>query len=354
MTPIDPAALAAPKRLTKAFFRATNPHLDHQRFERKWKRAFDSPLRFVRAFPQAWYLDLTQVPVEQVPGRTDLCFGDLHPENFGFLLSGARAHYVFNDLDDSGPAEVGLDALRWFTTHALWSERLEETDALIDLYRDVMARPSLSERLPPALVPDPAKVREKHRKKLIAGRRLIRSEDTLLSDASAADRRVVEHALEGLGYQTLDVTEREREHGGSGGLRRFWALVESARGDDVLEVKELTRPATAWGHANRPLDDRIAKVRDAVWKGLDVTDHQTVVLERREYVVRSRLSRASLKLDGLSRDELATVLRVQVGLIARHHRRSFAPTELQDLDDWLQASTRVMVDRWTELFDRLH
>jgi hypothetical protein len=353
MDPIEAKALTPAKQLTRAFFRATNPHLDHARFEAKWAKAFESPLRFFRAFPQAWYLDLTQVPVSQVPGRTDWCFGDLHPENFGFLVIGERTHYVFNDLDDSGRAEVGLDALRWFTAYLVWTGDERATDDFIDLYRDVMRKPALASQVPEPLVPAAEAVRQKQLAKFVSGRKLLRTEDTLLGAADASERAIVTEALEARGYAVVDVAEREREHGGSGGLRRFWALVTKARAVDVLEVKELTKPATAWGHANTPIEDRIAKVRDAVWPGLGVTDHFTVVLGTHEYVVRSRLNRANLKLDKLEDDELELVLQAQVGVMAKHHRRAFRTSEFQALDDWLQDSVRVTAARWTEAFERL-
>jgi uncharacterized protein (DUF2252 family) len=353
MDPIEPKDLSPAKLLTKAFFRATNPHLDHARFEAKWEKAFESPLRFFRAFPQAWYLDLTQVPASHVPGRADWCFGDLHPENFGFLVVGEKVHYAFNDLDDSGRAEVGLDALRWFTAYLLWREDERATDDFIDLYRDVMRKPALATGVPEGLVPGAEAVRGKQSKKFVSGKKLVRNDDTLLGAADAKERAIVTDALSAKGYSVLDVAEREREHGGSGGLRRFWALVRKARALDVLEVKELTKPATAWGHANTPIEDRIAKVRDAVWPDLGVTDHFTVVLGTHEYVVRSRLNRANLKLDKLDEDELEAVLQAQVGVMAKHHRRAFRPAEFQALDDWLQDSVRVTAARWTEAFERL-
>jgi hypothetical protein len=353
MDPIEPGDLTSAKLLTKAFFRATNPHLDHLRFEAKWEKSFESPLRFFRAFPQAWYLDLTQVPVEHVPGRTDWCFGDLHPENFGFLVIGPKVHYAFNDLDDSGRAEVSLDALRWFTAYLLWRDDEDSTDALIDLYRDVMRKPSLARQVPEDLIPKAAAVREKQVSKFVSGQRLVRNEDTLLGAVDTKDKAIVTEALSARGFTVVDVAEREREHGGSGGLRRFWALVQKGLTVDVLEVKELTKPATSWGHAKTPIEDRIVKVRDAVWSGLGVTDHVTVLLGTHEYLVRSRLNRANLKLDKLDDDELDAVLEAQVGVMALHHKRSFKPSEFQALDDWLQDSVRVTAARWTEIFERL-
>ncbi|MCA3012274.1 MAG: DUF2252 family protein [Myxococcaceae bacterium] len=353
MHPIEARDLSAPRQLTRAFFRATNPHLDPARFEAKWAKAFESPLRFFRAFPQAWYLDLTQVPAAHMPGRTDWCFGDLHPENFGFLVVGDQVHYAFNDLDDSGPAEVGLDALRYFTAHLLWTGDERATDALIDLYRDVMRTPARAPQLPAEFIPAAEAVRARQRGKFVAGGKLVRDDDTRLGAVATSDRELVTRALKANGFSVRDVAEREREHGGSGGLRRFWALVRRDGVTDVLEVKELTRPATAWGHATSPIDDRIAKVRDAVWPGLGVSDHFTVALGTSEYVVRSRLSRATLRLEKLDEEALETVLEVQVGVMARHHRRAFRPIELQALDEWLQDSVRVTAARWLEVFERL-
>jgi hypothetical protein len=358
MDPIERRDLVPPRELTRAFFRATQPHLSHERFERKWQKGFESPLRFFRAFPQAYYLDLTQVPVEHVPGHEDLCFGDLHPENFGFLVFGGVPHYVFNDLDDAGRAEVGLDALRWFVAHRLWDGDEKATFALIDHYRDVMRDPRIAVAIDPALAPDPVRLRSKQLAKLVDGRSLVRSARTLLADADAGERAIVEEAFRASapldGLRLLDVAERERDHGGSGGLRRFWALVEDREGAlDVLELKELAKPSTAWGHWHTMLEDRIAVVRDRVWRGLPVQDHFTVVLGRSEFLVRSRTTRASLDLEGLSGRARREVLKVQVGIMACHHRASFAPEEMQPLDDWLQESTRVVAERWLDVYERL-
>lgn len=353
MKPLEPRHLAPPTRRGRAFFRATSPHLDDARFAAKWASAFDSPLRFFRAFPQAWYRDLARVPKGHLAGRGGVCFGDAHPENFGFVVVAGRTHFVFNDFDDSGVTDVGADALRYFVAHALMADAAVATAWLLQRYVAVLggARPA---RLPAALVPAPAAVVAKQLGKLAAGDALVLSKKTKLSPASPEERAAVTRGLEGLHLRVLDVAARERDHGGSGGLRRHWALVETRGGRrDVLEVKALTKPATAWGPAHRALKDRLGAIRAALWPGLPVEDHVGLRLGRADYVVRSRVTRAGLDLEKLAPPARRAALAAEVGILAAHHRTLLRADETLRFAAWLEASLPVLAERWRVLFTTL-
>jgi hypothetical protein len=353
MTPLEPRCLAPLSRRGRAFFRTASPHLDDARFAAKWATSFESPLRFFRAFPQAWYRDLAPVPRAHLTGRSGVCFGDAHPENFGFVVVAGRTHFVFNDFDDSGVTDVGADALRYFVAHALMEDAVASTAELLRRYVAVLggAKPPA---LPRAMVPAPAAVVAKQLGKLVAGEALVLSKKTKLSPVTPEERALVARGLERLHLQVHDVALRERDHGGSGGLRRYWALVESRGGrHDVLEVKALTRPATAWGPAHHALKDRLGAIRAALWPGLAVEDHVGLRLGRTEYVVRSRVTRAGLDLEKLVPRQRRAALAAEVGILAAHHRTLLRPGEVLRFGAWLEASLPVMVERWRALFSKL-
>lgn len=358
MDPIEARDLPAPRSLSPAFFRATNPHLGHADFEAKWATARKSPLRFFRSFPQAYWLLLERVPAAHVPGRIGICYGDAHLENFGLLRS-VRGPLVFvaNDLDDAGPGEVGLDALRWAVSLALAGEKRRQVQALIAEYAAV-ARGARAAALPSSLVPEAGDVAARRLGKLVRRERLVLGEQTelarvdrqeraLVSAAFRTDRSLREHTL-------LDVAELARVGGGSGGLRRFWALTRRGTGRraelDVLELKELTTPAVQWGHHRTPLGDRIAEVKAVLHAGTPVRDHASVMLGHAEFLVRSRLGRAAIDLTELTAEDRMTTLKAQAGLLGRDHRRAYRGIEAKALKGWLAESTETM----SRYFEELH
>ncbi|MCU0653839.1 MAG: DUF2252 family protein [Polyangiaceae bacterium] len=362
MIPMQEDDFRPARELTRAFFRATNPHLSHEEFEAKWQKSFDSPLRFFRSFPQAYYLDLTCFQEDHVPGRVLWCFGDLHPENFGYLTFKQGLRYVFNDLDDSGPGLVALDALRYFTALQLTNNDRHETNELIDFYRDVMRDPSRGTRLPASMAPDPIALREKELRRYVTQEGLfLLGGDSRLGNLAEEEGKVLLHAFSQHPWlstlKPLDLAERDRPHGGSGGLRRFWVLVrqppERDEAFDILEFKELTKAAITWGRQFTLLEDRVEHAKREVWRGLDTQDHETIILGRSEFLVRSRLGRSSFDIDDLKKKERRAVFEAQISLMAAHHRRAFEAHEYQDLDDWLQLSVRVLARRYRELFERL-
>lgn len=374
MDPIEPRDLPRPRDLGQAFFRATNPHISHADFEAKWKKAQKSPLRLLRSFPQAYWLLLERVPEAHVPGRRGICYGDAHLENFGFLRS-VKGPMVFvaNDLDDAGPGEVGLDALRWAVSLALSGMRARQLAPLLRHYAAAAcdAR-AAGTPLPAELVPDVDEVIQKRLAKLVRvtagkGPALVRGEETGLSAVDASERALVTEAFEReadlSGLKLCDVAELDRDSGGSGGLRRFWALTRGGPASprsksrasegtlDVLELKELTTPAVQWGHHRTPLGDRIAEVKAVLHAGTPVREHFAVRLGHAEFLVRSRLARASLDLTELDSEQRTAAFLAQASLLGRHHRAAYRDIEPAALADWLATSARTVSEHFEALFE---
>ncbi len=122
--------------------------------------------------------------------------------------------------------------------------------------------------------------------------------------------------------QILDVAEVPRTSGGSGGLRRYWLFVDGTRdGQDILELKELSRPGTSFGNWVYPQtadDKRVETSKNFIWKESPDFYH-AITLQNVSYLVRSR-TRDSLDVKTFLFKDVKSLLLVQVGAIAAYHR----------------------------------
>lgn len=361
MQPIQENDLRPVKTLTKSFFRAVNPHVEAGEFEEKWRAAMESPLRFMRSFPQAWHVDLLDVPRSKVPGGRCLCFGDAHPENFGFITFTDGPRYVFNDLDDAGPGFAALDALRYFTTLRLFLGGAKVMDGLLELYEDILQGKEPPRELPATMVPDIAAEDARELAKWTNGETFGFDEPGLkLSRAQEGTGQSLVEALTRLAssahLQVIEVAHREREGGGSGGLDRYLVLAreEQRNAKHLLEFKETTHAATSWSNFLHEEEGRLDRAKASIWRGLTAPHYVEVQVGRNVYLLRDRLGRASFDLEDLRKRELRTLLEVQVSFLARQHAESFAGLDLRKLDEWLHASLDVTVKRWSKAYQRAH
>ncbi|AUX41141.1 uncharacterized protein SOCE26_025480 [Sorangium cellulosum] len=361
MRPIEERDLLPVAALTRAFFRAVNPHVEPLEFEEKWEAASRSPLRFMRSFPQAWHVDLLDVPRSKVPGGRCLCFGDPHPANFGVITFTVGPRYVFNDLDDSGPGLAALDALRYFTALRLLLDDGKTLAQLMELYEDILQGNEPPRELPEALYPDVAARDARQLAKWIEGEAFRFEEPSLqLSRVPDGTRQKLCEALGRLAPQmeleVIELAHRDRDSGGSGGLERYLLLARERSGDGarlrLLEFKETTHAATSWSNYLHEDEDRLALAKASIWRGLDVPYYIEVPLGRSLYVLRDRLGRASLDVEKLAKRDQRAALEVQVSLLARQHAEAFAGLDLRKLDDWLRESLEVTAKRWMKAYER--
>ncbi|HTN92302.1 MAG TPA: hypothetical protein VL242_51895 [Sorangium sp.] len=360
MHPIRESDLPPVKELTRAFFRAVNPHVEPAEFEEKWGSALRSPMRFMRSFPQAWHVDLLDVPRSKVPGGRCLCFGDAHPDNFGLITFTVGPRYVFNDLDDSGPGLAALDALRYFTVLRLLLDDRKALGELMELYEDMLQGKEPLRELPEALYPDVAARDARQLAKWTEGE-AFRFDDAALK-LSRADSATAGRLREALGQldaladvEVIELAHRDRDSGGSGGLERYLLLARE-RGEErrlrLLELKETTHAATCWSCFLHEDEDRLAQAKASVWQGLEVPFYVEVQVGRSVYLLRDRLGRASLDIEKLAKRDLRAVLEAQVSILARQHAAAFAGLDLRKLDDWLSESLQVLSKRWLKAYER--
>ncbi|AUX44605.1 uncharacterized protein SOCE26_060710 [Sorangium cellulosum] len=361
MVPIKESDLRPPKTLTQSFFRAVNPHIEPDEFQAKWNEAMESPLRFMRSFPQAWHVDLLDVPRSKVPGGRCFCFGDAHPENFGFITFTVGPRYVFNDLDDAGPGLAALDALRYFTTLQLFLGGSKVTAGLMELYEDILQGKEPPRELPASMVPDIAAKDARELGKWTNGE-AFRYDDAALKLSPAhteTGKRLVEALTElatNAHLRVIDVAHRARGGGGSGGLDRYLVLAREDERDvkHLLEFKETTHAATSWSNYLHEEEGRLETAKASIWQGLTAPYYVEVQVGRNVYLLRDRLGRASFDLEKLGKRDLRTLLEVQVSVLARQHAASFADLDLRKLDDWLKASLDVTSRRWSKVYERMH
>ena len=345
-----PRTTTAPGALDKAFIRATHPHLDDATFERKWREALVSPVMFIRAFPAAFHRTATGLTA---PGSEGLCLGDAHPGNFGFLDVGGRAQFAYNDLDDSGYCRAAIDALRYFTALHLFFNDAGLVKDVLERYVDVLKDPSKADQVKGKHWPDWADVRGKGLAKNTRGAQL--TGDTL-SAVSARDGTAIAQLLASTkpykSARVLHVAAVARDSGGSGGLRRYWALVERSGGRTIVELKESTTPGVEWGTSTRklPFATRLAPLKAAFWSTRDTNDYFYVGWARAWFLVRDRFTKKSLDVLELGAGDRKDVMQAQVSHMAALHTRALSEVKKDELRAWLATHAASQAALWSAAY----
>lgn len=354
--PLRTRDFSRPKLLSPAFFRATNPHLNGAEFALKWKTALLSPLRFFRSFAQAWQVDLLDVPVERFPYARCWCIGDAHVENFGIVTFREGPAFVCNDLDDSGPGNPAIDALRYFTSLGLAGVQKSTQDALLEQYIEQLQQTEDPIPPPKKLWPSLTAENNEELNRWCSGDtfRFSAPELQLTAVEPQAENAIVKVLRKSITqeqYHVNAVARRQRDGGGSGGLERFLVLAKDDSGTaDLLEFKETTRAATAWANQLREPEDRLERSMKEIWPHLTPRCYREVVVGRRRFLLRSRFGRGKLQFDEYKRKERDVILCAQVALLARQHREALKSARAKELHEWIAESSMVVSERWNALY----
>jgi hypothetical protein len=339
--------LAPAVSMTADYFHKSYPHLTAEAFQQKWQNSQKSGLLFMRTFVNTWYDELSRISNK---GPIGPCFGDPHPENFGYLLFGEAFEYAYNDIDDSGACPVLFDALRYFTTLKV----MVKDDALeADLRRayvrflnggELADRPSL------ALRPDPKATREQILKKTVSQGKIKRSgghKDLALKKAESLFTLLTE-ASPCASCRRLDATELEVRSGGSAGLDRYWLLIETGPNTQALiEFKELTDPASQRGPWAQKWTLSRKDILDGIWGKSWPRFFAFVYHEGKPFLMRSRLS-VEPDWDDLKSEQRKDLLTEQVYLLAQLHRKTLSGNTL--LAEWLGRQSEYQAKRYGEAF----
>jgi hypothetical protein len=349
--------------LTKAALRASNDNLPDDLFETKWSASLaESPLMFFRAYPGAYHADLAQVASTSLPGAETVCFGDAHLENFGFLRFDGDTRFLYNDLDDSGYCTASVDALRYFAAIRLAYDDDSLLEDLVEAYVDGLKDSSRRADIPSSLAPDWSSVREKGLAKVVVDDRFVPGGKDGLGPASDDIAQGVRAAVAGVaalaGAEILDVAVLDRTSGGSGGLARYWVLLNPSPGTSgpkktIYELKETALPGTERGRSSDVFDPatRLDELKELLWHTDTERDYVGVALFGRAFLLRDRLAKKSVDLTELSSKDRRKVLAAQVGLLAARHAVAFDKVKKDDLRPWLMASSTTIAQRWSDLFE---
>jgi hypothetical protein len=306
---------------------------------------------FMRAFPGAYHADALALPPGRIPGREGLCFGDAHPDNFGFLDVGGETRFVYNDLDDSGPCPVLLDAARYFAVLRLYFDDADLSDHVLEQYVDTLKDPSRAKRVKRDLHPDMQREGKKDLDRATRDGRFVLDGD--LHAPSAADRAAITKLVGSdarlRGTTVLDVATLDRDGGGSGGLARHWILARRGAAETILELKEIATPGTELGHHARslPAETRLETLKRAFWGTAAPDDWFEVKLGATRFLLRDRLAKQSLDLGDLDRKDRIDVLEAQASLLAALHAPALEDVKKDTVRAWLRETCRTLARRWS-------
>ncbi|MBH46777.1 MAG: hypothetical protein CME71_01260 [Halobacteriovorax sp.] len=324
----------------------TYSFLSKEDFDLKLKSSLDRPLLFFRSFTNTYYAD-TKVP-KQVP--LALCLGDAHPENFGFILFKERTDYVFNDLDEAGVCPIALDALRYFTSLRMMGLSQRQTSRYTRYYISKLSKPSSAPRLPSNLLENLEKKRKKNLSKYTEDSRFKAHEDfDLLSQQEKADLlATIKNKLSHL--KVFDIISIKKESGGSAGLVRYWVLIEDQnKVRDILELKPRVTAATSFS-TDELADYSVVQLAKEIWGELPLHFGE-VELNENKYQVRSR-SKDDINLTKLNDQEFDIVLKLQLWLMAKHHRLELESVPEQ-ASRWLDYNAELIFKRYNQAYSDL-
>ena len=355
--------------LDKNFIQQTDPlflkadSTSKDPFSEKWERSLGKPVEFFRSYPPAYYHDLAQIPTDKIPGEEGLCFGDAHPENFGFLNLAHESTFIYNDLDDSGYCPIAYDALRFFTALRLWFDDALTKDVL-EKYVDVVKDPTRIATIPQSLYPDweqEAKdVWHKKTKKTDQKQQFkdIKDKDDSLKPIAHSDSRYanIESIVDKyfVNYKTLDIASREKWEGGSAGLTRYWLLVENQSGKrSILELKEAPKPGVEYGRTVQTLsmNSRLPILKKAFWNDDSDDNNFYGTVNTNRFLVRNRLTMKGVTIEDYKDSDRKDLLQAEASIMATLHSDHWNSVKKDDLHTWLWKSSKTLSDLWRSVYD---
>ena len=358
--------------LDKEFIKQTDPlflkagSTSKDDFSKKWRRSLlGEPVEFFRSYPPAYHHDLAQIPTDKIPGEEGLCFGDAHPENFGFLSLTHGTLFGYNDLDDPGYCPVAYDALRFFTALRLWFDD-DLTKDVLEKYGDVVKDPT---RISTILYPDweqeandvwHKKTDENDGKKHFKN---IQDENDSLHPIATSDSRytsilsMASKDTHFANYTIVDIASREKWDGGSAGLTRYWLLVEDKSGNPfIVELKEAVKPGVEYGRTLQRLsmNERLPVLKKTFWKEESDNNNFYVTVNTNPFLVRNRLTMKGIKIKDYKDSERKDLLEAEASIMATFHSEHWNSVKKDDLRNWLWKRSEVLAKRWQAVYDKYH
>ena len=332
--------------------RRTYSHLNDHLFEIKFQNSLKSPLLFMRSFVNTYYKDSGFIgsSTKLIP-----CFGDAHPENFGFLLFDSTVRYTFNDLDDSGPCPFELDVLRYFSTLSLYEEDRDLVLQAINTYIEVFAGSAPIE-LMPSMNKSLKKKTKNILKKYSQDSKFKLTGEMIVVDEEQKKKMIsqIRSLKNERQWRVLDLVQVDKNSGGSAGLSRYWLLGEDKQGQrDILELKELTTSAVdfgPWAEKSSSQADRLERLKKDFW-GDSPEIYHLEKIESKSFLLRSR-SKDDFNLEKMAKDQKGHLYQVQASLMAAYHRNHVKIAK-EELKAWLIKNVEKMKERYQRSYKSL-
>jgi hypothetical protein len=332
----------------RKLFRKLSPTLTRGEFDAKFATALEAPENLVRSYAGVFWRLARKAPPKQRRAGVGKVFGDAHRENFGFVRIGGRTVFGMTDYDDSGSGFVDDDAAHYFAELRLAEGKKSKlVDRAIAQYAATVADPSKGVDIDSDLTPDWDKTTKNDLERTVRGKKFRYGKNRTLRPARANERTLIEQAVAGnpklSGLKILDVAELIRIQGGSGGLARYWLLVEPAKGGDAytLELKELGQPGVAESGVAQEADAavRLPALKKAFWGTTAASDWFPIDLNGTPFLVRNRHSVEKVDLGRLSQSDYEKVILAQASYMARVHRPAWRGASASDIQKDIGART---------------
>ncbi|MFN3454334.1 MAG: DUF2252 family protein [Pseudobdellovibrio sp.] len=323
---------------------------DHD-FQNKIDNSRSNAFLFFRSFVITYYKDISAL---NTFNQTGFCFGDLHPENFGFMISDKNIFYSFNDFDDSTICHLDLDLLRYFTALRIGINDEPFFKKTLAQFSRQVSHPEKYD-LPHSLIPDLNKKREKDLKKYTSKDKFIFSEE--LQPLDSVTNQMLKNALSQYilneKLEILDVAGYIKSSGGSAGLQRFWILTKNSQTKlEILELKPLLEPAPSFINGSETLSasERIHIAQQLIWKK-PVNYYKYIKIGQQNYIIRSRVQK-SFDLNVIKNQDLETIIFKQIEIISNFHRDSIK-NRITSLAEWIDHNSRILKARYLNSLDHL-
>ena len=338
--------LKSPKKMARflgnrKLFRKLSPALTRGEFDAKFAVALEAPANLVRSYAGVFWRLSRKAPPRRRLAKVGKVFGDAHRENFGFVRVGKRTVFGMTDYDDCGNGYVDDDAAHYFAELRLAEGKKSSlVDKAIAQYAATVADPSKAVEIDPDLQPDWDQTTKNDLDRTVRGNRFRYGKNPSLRPARVNERGIIERAVAGnpklAGLKILDVAELIRTQGGSGGLARYWLLVEPARGGKAytIELKEMGQPGVAESGEPQESDPavRMQSLKRAFWGTASAGDWFPIDLDGTPFLVRNRHSVEKVDLGRLSKSDYEKVILAQASYMAKVHRPAWRGVSASDIE----------------------
>jgi hypothetical protein len=347
----------------KKLFRKLSPTLTRGEFDAKFATALEAPANLVRSYAGVFWRLARKAPPKRRLAKVGKVFGDAHRENFGFVRIGGKTVFGMTDYDDSGTGFVDDDAAHYFAELRLAEGKKGKklVAKAIAQYARAVADPSAALEIDPDLQPDWDKTTRNDLESTVKGNKFRYGKNRALRPARANERGIIERAVAGnpklAGLKILDVAELIRIQGGSGGLARYWLLVEPAKGGGAytIELKEMGTPGIVESGEAQESDPgrRMATLKRAFWGTSAGSDWFPIDLDGTPFLVRNRHSVEKVDLGRLSRADYEKVILAQASYMARVHRPAWRGVSASDIEKDIGARTADFAKAYSKAHKKL-